>query len=242
MYTTLLILPALFSTPAELPAPAAASPLEPVPYATWSLTPGPVDPLFAPTALHVDDGVHRGPHRWYVRANGGFVTTTNSDGPGEEIDFDEGWLAGLAIGKRLTSGDGPSDFALELEGVWTQQDADTNPALADVTSIGGFLNGVFDFRLTERFSLYAGGGIGATWMDVGTNSDAVNDFDDEDGPFLSWQLKAGVWWSLTSHTRLGLGYRFLNVDDNEIDDNNSTASFDLETEQHVIELGLEFAL
>jgi opacity protein-like surface antigen len=140
----------------------------------------------------------------------------------------------------MTDGVGAVNFGLELEGVWTQQDADSNPALADITTIAAYLNGLFDFRLSDRFSLYAGAGIGAAWMDVGTMSDAVNDFDDEDGPFLSWQAKAGLMWQLSSNTGLTFGYRFINIDDNEIDNDADNSSFDLETEQHVLELGLQF--
>jgi hypothetical protein len=39
-----------------------------------------------------------------------------------------------------------------------------------------------------------------------------------------------------------LGYRFLNVDDVEIDDGVGSSSFDLETEQHVLELGIRLQL
>jgi hypothetical protein len=35
-----------------------------------------------------------------------------------------------------------------------------------------------------------------------------------------------------------VGYRFLNIDDAEIDDGLGDSSFDLETEQHVLEVGL----
>jgi opacity protein-like surface antigen len=77
-------------------------------------------------------------------------------------------------------------------------------------------------------------------MDVGTQSDSLHDFDSDDGPFLAWQAKAGFVWRTSSSMSVLLGYRFINVDDNQIDDDIGAASFELSTEQHVIELGLRF--
>ena len=39
---------------------------------------------------------------------------------------------------------------------------------------------------------------------------------------------------------IDLGYRFLNTDDAQLDDTNGNASFDLQTRQHMIGLGLRF--
>ena len=49
-------------------------------------------------------------------------------------------------------------------------------------------------------------------------------------------------WYANEDVSVSLGYRFLNVDDVEIDDDSGTAAFELETEQHAIELGVRFAL
>lgn len=181
----------------------------------------------------------------YLRINGGLVTSEASDGPDEEIDFDEGFLVAVAIGQRMSSGDQPLNFDLELEGLWTDQDADSDgpiEAVRDVSVLGAMLNGTVDFRLADRFSIYGGAGIGAAWLDVGTASDGLNSFDDEDGPFLAWQAKAGIMWRFSTNTAFLVGYRFLNIDDAEIDDSLGSASFDLETQQHVLELGLRFGI
>ena len=47
-------------------------------------------------------------------------------------------------------------------------------------------------------------------------------------------------WALSPKLGLSLGYRFLNVDDTDIEDTLSTDSFELSTEQHVVELGVTF--
>lgn len=196
-----------------------------------------------PLAVLQDDGDHFG--GTFLRINGGLVTSENSDGPDEEIDFDEGFLVAVAIGQRMSSGDQPLNFDLEIEGLWTDQDANTDgpiEAVRDISVLGALLNGTVDFRLADRFSIYGGAGIGAAWLDIGTESDGLNSFDDEDGPFLAWQAKAGIMWRVSTNTAVLLGYRFLNIDDAEIDDDLGGASFDLETQQHVLELGLRFGI
>lgn len=196
-----------------------------------------------PLAVLQDDGDNFG--GTFLRINGGLVTSENSDGPDEEIDFDEGFLVAVAIGQRMSSGDQPLNFDLELEGLWTDQDADTDgpiEAVRDISVLGALLNGTVDFRLADRFSIYGGAGIGAAWLDIGTASDGLNSFDDEDGPFLAWQAKAGIMWRVSTNAAVLLGYRFLNIDDAEIDDDLGGASFDLETQQHVLELGLRFGI
>ncbi len=205
-------------------------------------------PSTTPYAFQIDDTGARDPDGRpggaYLQVGGGLVTTEDSDGPDEDVEFDEGYLVSVALGHRFASSS-PLAFDLELEGVWTDQDADDDGALQavnDVTSIGALVNGLVDFRMTRSISLYGGAGIGATWLDIGTESDALNDFDDEDGPFLTWQAKAGVAFAIARSAELRVGYRFHNIDDAEIDDGIGDSSFDLETSQHVLEVGLRFGL
>lgn len=188
----------------------------------------------------------QGGNGMYIQLGAGLTTTSEADGPGEEIDFDEGYAIPVAIGYRFGANDGNAvAFDLEFEGLWTDQDADdsgTLQAVTDVSVLAGLVNGLAEYAVSERFALYGGAGLGLAGMDVGTSSDALNDFDEEDGPFLAWQLKAGVRLWSTESTAWSLGYRFLNIDDAEIDDDIGGASFDLETEQHVVELGVRFSL
>jgi opacity protein-like surface antigen len=199
-----------------------------------------VDPAPASAAPQEGD-VRRGT---YFHVGAGLVTMEESDGPDEEIDFDEGYMITLGVGHRWA--DAPEDelaFGAELEGIWTDQDADDDPpiqALRDITVIAVMLNGLLDYQFTEAFGLYGGAGIGTAWMDVGTESDAFNDFEDEDGPFLAWQAKAGLQLATSPSLVWNLGYRFLNIDDVEIDDDLGGAEFDLETTQHILELGASF--
>jgi len=219
---------ALLATPAATTTEVAA-PAEVV----WTAT--------APTFVQSEARERRN----YLRLGGGLVTTEDSSGPDEDIEFDEGYLLSVAIGQRFGASDTGLGLALELEGIWTDQDADdTGPlqAVSDVTVGAVMINGVLDLRLADQISLYGGAGVGAAWVDVGTKSDSLHDFDADDGPRLAWQAKAGLAWQLGGNTSVFAGYRFLNIDDSDIDDGIGTSSFDLETQQHVLEVGLLFGI
>jgi opacity protein-like surface antigen len=178
----------------------------------------------------------------YLRLEVGAVRTTDFDDNGHDVEFDTGTLFGVAIGQRVNSWANKIAFDLELEGVWDTQNVNDNATFSalDRVNVGAlFLNGVFDFPIAERMSLYAGAGIGAAWVDP----DTQNNFDADDGPFLAWQARAGLQWHFSGGTALDIGYRFMNIDDVELDQNGAVgSSFDLETTQQALELGLTFGI
>ena len=197
-------------------------------------------PVFEPAPLdHVGNRPDNG---WYIQVGGALVTTQDSDGPDEEIDFDEGWGVPLAFGRRFGADDSNRiAFDLEAEGIYTDQDANQTgalEALSDLAVLGALLNAVGDFGLTDNVALYGGAGIGVAWVDVTEETT----FEEEDGPFLAWQAKAGLRWYASRSVSWSLGYRFLNIDDAEIEDDLGASDFDLETQQHMIELGVRWAL
>lgn len=201
---------------------------------SWRLPVLPTTPLD-----HVGERPDNG---WYLQIGGALVTTQDSDGPDEEIDFDEGWGVPLAFGRRMGADDGNKiAFDLEAEAIYTDQDANETgalEALSDLTVLGGLINGVGDFGLSDTIAVYGGAGIGLAFLDVSEDTG----FEEEDGPFLAWQAKAGLRWYASPSVAWSLGYRFLNIDDAEIEDDLGVADFDLETQQHMLELGLRWSL
>jgi opacity protein-like surface antigen len=181
----------------------------------------------------------------YLQLGFGLVTTRSSSGPSQDVEFDQGYAVPVAIGWRLPGADDALALDLEVEGIYTDQDVDDDgltQAVVDITQFGLLFNALADFEVGDALALYAGGGIGLSFLDIGTTSDGLNSFEDEDGPFLAWQLKGGLRWWMSDALSWNLGYRFLNVDDVEIDDGVGSSSFDLETEQHVIEIGIRLQL
>lgn len=187
------------------------------------------------------------PNGLYLRLTGGLVTTQNSNGPSnQDIDFDQGYLFSVGLGDRIGALENGLGFSLELDGIWTDEKANDNGTTQPVRRLGvegALLDGIFDVRIADRFSIYAGAGVGAAWLDVSTtDSDAFHDFHPDSGLFLAWTAKAGVMWRFAESTALHFGYRFLNIDNAQIDDSIANSSFDLKTQQHVIEAGLIFGV
>jgi len=214
----------------------------PTPLAGWAYDP--TRPVLVYFDDYDDDGI-LGTGGWYVQIGAGVMTVADSDGPSEDVEFDEGFAIPIAIGHRFGADDGNAfAFDLEFEAIYTDTDTDEGvlEAVSDVTTIAGLLNGVGEFSFGNKLGAYLGAGIGVAALDIGTQSDAANDFDEEDGPFLAWQAKAGLRLWSSEDLAWGLGYRFLNVDDAEIDDDIGGADFDLQTQQHILELNLRFQL
>jgi opacity protein-like surface antigen len=224
------------------PATMDAFSFAPVPSSPLIVTTEPA-PVFAPFAPADDD--HRANGGWYFGIGGGLTSTEDSQGLSDDLSFDEGWTANVALGHRF----GPIDaghlgWALEVEALYSDQDVDADGATtasSDVSLLGGHINALLEFPVSDFVGLYAGGGLGAASISVGDFSDDLSDFSEDDGPYFSWQAKAGVRLWSSSGVSLSLGYRFVNVDDAELDDGGG-AEFDLETTQHMLELGIRFAL
>jgi opacity protein-like surface antigen len=181
---------------------------------------------------------------WYWSLGGSFVTTRSSDGPSEEIDFDEGWGAQVAFGHRHYGSEKRSlMFDLEVEGLYTDQEPDRDDGpFEDLNTAAIMLNALGALPVGERAEVFFGGGLGLGWLDIGSSSDGLNSFDDEDGPFFAWQLRAGLRFDVAATTQLEVGYRFMNIDDAQIDDGIGDSDFDLETEQHSLGLSVRFGV
>lgn len=239
--TTLLFTSLLSSLPttpvlpdAEATVEASAQPKEVSLSALTASMPSPTYRQTDPAPTHSD---------WYWEIGFQTVTTTSSDGPGEEIDFNEGLAVPLLIGKRFSSESNEQlGFAVELEGLYTNQESENEnffSAVRDVTGTSVLVNGVVDYSLSPKFGVYAGAGLGVSWLSISKDDDLLQ-FDDEDGPFLTWQAKAGVLYQATDTLGIDIGYRFLNIDDVELDNTNGNADFELQTEQHMLGLGFRF--
>lgn len=235
---TLLIIPV-----ATLLGVYAHTHVVPAPGATLTSTTAPLSSSWVPSSYPAVQDVDDSP--WYWSLGASLVTTTSSDGPADEdIDFDEGWGAQVAFGRRHYGElDNSLVFDLELEALYTDQEPDTDDGpLNDLNTAAIMLNGLGAVALNEGAEIYFGGGLGLGWLDVGTRSDGLSSFDDEDGPFLAWQLRAGVRFDVSESTQLEVGYRFLNIDDAEIDDGVGDSDFDLATKQHSLGFGVRFGV
>jgi opacity protein-like surface antigen len=218
------------------------------PATTANETPPPTAaPLFEEaSSASAQSADQAGTDGWHLAIGAGFTTSEDSSGPDEDVEFDEGLMLSLGFLNRTgTQDDDRWAFDWGVQSVWTDQDAnsDNSGPVRDTNVLGLYLQGIADYSFSQAFSIYAGAGIGVAWVDVGTTSDQISDFDEEDGPFLSWNAQAGLRWWSSPNVAWNLGYRFLNVDNVELDDGGvNDADFDLETSQHIAEVGVLFHL
>ncbi|MGA1205734.1 MAG: outer membrane protein [Opitutales bacterium] len=106
----------------------------------------------------------------------------------------------------------------EVEGM--SVDADFNPLM---------VNYLFKTNPEKGVSFYAGGGIGWTLWDVDVMSYSF------DGDVFTWQIMVGLQYSLSENAALKLGYRYLYLDDIEVE------GYDFgDADDSVIELGVVF--
>jgi len=235
---TLLIIPV-----ATLLSVCTHTPVAPAPGATLTSATLPLTSSWVPSSYASIKDVDDSP--WYWSLGASLVTTTSADGPADEdIDFDEGWGVQVAFGRRhYGDPDNALMFDLELEGLYTDQEPDSDGGpVNDLNTAAIMLNGLGALAVGESAEVFFGGGIGLGWLDIGTRSDTLSSFDDEDGPFLAWQLRAGVRFDVAESTQIEVGYRFLNIDDAEIDDGIGDSDFDLKTKQHSLGLSVRFGV
>jgi len=197
-----------------------------------------------PTGFAIDDEGLGTESPWYWSIGASLVTTQSADGPSEEIEFDEGWGLQLALGRRCFGAtDDGMMLDLEFEGLYTDQEgagsALTNP-IGDLNTAALLLNGIVVLQIAEETEVFIGGGLGLGWLDVGTQSESLSSFADEDGPFFAWQLRAGVRFDLGASTELELGYRLLNIDDADIEGSSGDLDFVLKTQQHSLGVSVRF--
>lgn len=186
-----------------------------------------------------------------------------------ETEFDDGWgLSGeigkmfvegwrLAIELNYTSADvdkhsgvllggtdiGSLDAALLVPGSTEPLGVSVEQAVADgrgdLSTLGVFFNGYYDFNKEGAFQPYVGLGIGFVMADVEFKPSGVEIIDDDETVF-GFQARAGAAYSITQYTDIYGEYTFRITDD--IDVNNSLFPGDLsiENEQHLLSLGLRY--
>ncbi|MEW6073784.1 MAG: outer membrane beta-barrel protein [Planctomycetota bacterium] len=197
-----------------------------------------------PRAANDDDG------RWYVQFGAGFASPANSTGPIQEIVFDDGFALHGLVGYRL-SDPAPETrwgWSAELEGYLSDADiradgfAEVGASTSeDLTMTAVLLNGIFDWRWSDRVTLYGGGGVGyAPRIDYQSFGNLDHEFGLVDSDAAAWQGKIGLRYRLGASASWVVGYRYLQTEDLAMEDEEIGSSFDLENRQHVLEFGMRW--
>jgi opacity protein-like surface antigen len=119
---------------------------------------------------------------------------------------DAGVFASVSVGHAF-----PNGFAVEAEGIYTQnfidtahQDVAVGVGLNVQTQMwGGMANAFYAFPPVQQFTPYIGGGVG-----YGNAQYRIRDSDDNQGGFI-WQVRAGLSYPLGPDQSVDFGYRWL---------------------------------
>lgn len=129
-------------------------------------------------------------------------------------DFDEGFAAGIGVGRWL---DSREHWRAEAELSYRENDIDrlgTGRGRGEVNSLAYMVNGYFDFRPGERVQPYVGAGVGIAQIDAENISIGGARLDDDDSVF-AYQFMGGVGYQLTNTVDLFGELRYMGSDDPE---------------------------
>ncbi len=172
----------------------------------------------------------------YFALSGYFLGLTGTElrditagGIERDLEADDGWGAGLAIGYRSGRG-----FRLEGEAVYRNNDVEVMGAVfpqleigADVYSVGLMANAYFEPELRFPINPYIGAGLGGA--NVALDADDL-DIDNDDWVF-AYQAMAGAVLKLRT-VDLFAGYRYFATDD------PAFQGTEIEYRTHNLEVGL----
>jgi opacity protein-like surface antigen len=204
---------------------------------------------------------------WYVSVFGGWSMPDNdidasfTSGTGTtfvstaaEIDLDNGFMAGLAVGAQFSPW---LRGEVEVSGHW--HDAEGAASLYYYSSasvfttvtadLSGEANALFllanlwvDLPVGEVIRPYIGGGVGLGRLDVDFSTTAGSVGVDDSDWALAYQLGAGIDFNLSANISIDAGYQYKVIHDAELEAAGTTGAFDIHTDykSHNILLGLRF--
>jgi opacity protein-like surface antigen len=164
---------------------------------------------------------------WYVRGELGSTFEGQLDA-NSSVDFDDGLMVGIAIGRDYL-------FGMRAEGELLYTDNDIKgSANGDASALGVFANLYYDFNRGGRIQPFLGAGIGMMKVDF---DDGVID---DDATEFAYQAKAGVAYKINDRLTADLVYRYLQVTDLEFGTGSSKIEGDYDTQAVTVGLRYKF--
>lgn len=203
---------------------------------------------------------------WYMSADLGLqVPDGEATHAGEHApntpsyDFDEGVVAGLAVGYYINDA-----FRVEAEARFRNQETEDgnlfgyNSRSSETFNLGGevdtttiMANLIYEFDNTSNFTPYIKGGLGIAYSDASADLDIQPTFTtfgftdrwqypDNDETNFAWSIGAGVDYNLTENLLLGLEYQYIDMGDisTGVDINGDWIDYDLSA--HEITVGITY--
>ncbi|MBU1233677.1 MAG: outer membrane beta-barrel protein [Proteobacteria bacterium] len=152
----------------------------------------------------------------YLKVLSSYVMPSDPEFAGLEIESDNGFGFGGAVGLQFNQARVEAEFAYQK----TDIDAFTSSSMTDGYGAGidsgdtkilsYMINGYYEFPVAEGFGIYVTAGLG-----MATTEFNIQDADDHDTTF-AYKGGAGVSYAFDSHMAIDLGYEYLGVEDAEI--------------------------
>lgn len=166
----------------------------------------------------------------YVKALGKFVMPSDPEVLGLELESDNGYGFGAAVGMHF------DQLRAEVEIASQKTDIDAISAgfgpgvgvgSGDTRITTYMVNGYYDIPISQGFSFYVTAGLG-----MATTTFSIMDVDDDDSGF-AWKGGAGVSYAFDSNMAMDFGWEYIDTDDPSIDNvefsdvytNNIVAAF-----------------
>lgn len=169
---------------------------------------------------------------WYLSVFGGWsmadldISTSSSATITADVDLDDGFLAGLAVGAHF------GDWLrgeVELSGHWHDAEAllttvTGSPPVTATSALDGDADALFvlanlwfDLPMSDVVRPYAGGGVGMGRLSLDLDTTAGTSFIDDSDWAFAYQLGAGIAFDLSANFALDIGYRYKVIKDAELE-------------------------
>ncbi len=175
---------------------------------------------------------------WYGRADVGYsVAGALEVDTGDDLDFEDDWMAGLGAGYGFQNG-------FRLEGELSYRQNDFSDFDGDARALALMANLFYDFNRGGRFQPYLGVGVGGARVETEGLVGPLS-WDDDDTVF-AYQGLAGVAIPLTERLALDIGYRYFAAPDVGFEaafdtgDEIVTAPFDADYTHQAVTVGLRW--
>lgn len=185
---------------------------------------------------------------WYVSVFAGtnLVADVETDYYGSDynVSFDNGFVAGLTFGKRLSDRlrvEGELSFARNSAETYTYGGGAESPADGDLDATYLLANLWYDIPTSGSIGYYVGGGIGAARVEADTYFNGAPYGYGPGETKLAGQIGAGVIYDISQTLALDVGYRYKYVGDVDFDDSDGSGIYTGgDVQSHILQVGLTY--
>lgn len=174
--------------------------------------------------------------KYYFQATGAFDFLQKNDVGNfagvDELDNDNGYGIAAAIGMYYDPIRLEIEYSHRSHSTNVLNAAGTSFATGDMNYNNFMINVLYEAPMGDSYFLYAGAGMGASFINV-----EFNGADDNDIVF-AYQFMLGVGYKLTREMSLTFGYRFFRTLRGQFDANGSTFNLD-PASINALELGIK---